>query len=234
MIFVLVHGAWHGPSAWDRVVPLLQAAGARTATPDLCTHPDRGLHDDAATVIATLDNLTSDDEVVLVGHSYAGLVVREAADARPDLVRQVVLIDGWAGPDGTSLFNLAPDSFEDAVRAAAARFGDGSQVPAPPPAAFGIVDSADTAWLAERLVAQPLRTFAEATRLSGAVAEIPGVAICCTPPTYDFALFGPSIGYRTVAIQGAHNIMLTDPVQLTQSLLTASEFLQEQEVPGLQ
>lgn len=233
MIFVLVHGAWHGPSAWDRVVPLLHTAGARTVTPDLCIHPDRGLHDDAATVIATLDNLTSDDEVVLVGHSYAGLVVREAADARPDRVRQIVLVDGWAGPDGTSLFDLAPDSFENAVRAAAAKFGDGSQIPAPPPASFGVVNEADAAWLAERLVAQPLRTLAEKTQLSPAVAGIPGVAICCTPPTYDFALFGQSIGYRTVPVQGAHNIMLTDPVQLTQSLLTASDFLQEQEVQGL-
>ncbi|MFG1906102.1 alpha/beta fold hydrolase [Kribbella sp. NPDC048928] len=233
MIFVLVHGAWHGPSAWDRVVPLLHAAGAHTVTPDLGTHPDRGLHDDAATVIATLDNLTGDDEVVLVGHSYAGLVVREAADARPDRVRQVVLIDGWAGPDGASLFDLAPDSFEEAVRAAAARIGDGSPVPAPPPAAFGVVNPADAAWLTERLVAQPLRTFAESTRLSPAVADIPGVAICCTPPTYDFASFGQSAGYRTVPIEGAHNIMLTDPAQLTQSLLTTSGFLQEQEVPGL-
>jgi pimeloyl-ACP methyl ester carboxylesterase len=231
MIFVLVHGAWHGPSAWDRVVPLLRAAGVRTLTPDLSTNPDRGLHDDAATVVAALDDLP--DEVVLVGHSYAGLVVREAADARPDRVRQVVLIDGWAGPDGTSLFDLAPDSFEDAVRTAAAQSGDGSQVPAPPPAAFGVVDPTDASWLAERLVAQPLRTFAETTRLSAAVVEIPGVAICCTPPTYDFAHFGQSVGYRTVPIEGAHNIMLTDPVQLTQSLLTASGFLQEQEVPGL-
>lgn len=69
---------------------------------------------------------------MLVGHSYAGLVVREAADARPRAVDHVVLLDGWAGPDGASLFSLAPDPFVTAVRTAAEAHGDGRLVPAPP------------------------------------------------------------------------------------------------------
>jgi pimeloyl-ACP methyl ester carboxylesterase len=91
--FVLVHGAWHGPWAWDRIVPLLHAAGARTLAPDLGTVGDRGLHDDARTVVAALDTVRREGELVLVGHSYAGLVVREAADARPDAVGHIVLVD---------------------------------------------------------------------------------------------------------------------------------------------
>ncbi len=122
--FVLVHGSWHGPWAWDRVVMLLHAAGARTLTPDLSTAGDYGLHDHAQMVIAALDNAAEDD-IVLVGHSYAGLVVREAADARPDTVGRIVLVDGWAGPDGSSMFSLAPDSFVAAVRAAAETLAGG-------------------------------------------------------------------------------------------------------------
>ncbi|MQY08954.1 alpha/beta fold hydrolase [Actinomadura macrotermitis] len=219
--FVLVHGAWHGPWAWDRVVPLLRAAGARTLTPDLGTPGDRGLHDDAATVAAALDGVPGGEEVVLVGHSYAGLAVREAADARPGAVGRIVLVDGWAGPDGAAMVTLAPASLITAVRAAA---GDGTHVPAPPPAAFGIDDAGDAAWLAPRLVPQPLRTFTEPTRLSGAVDRIPGTAVHCEPATYPFERFGRSAGYRTLALDGPHDVMLARPEPLARILLDAASF----------
>lgn len=168
-MFVLVHGAWHGPWAWDRVVPLLHAAGARTLTPDLGTADDRGLHDDAATVVAALDRVPEDDELVLVGHSYAVLVVREAADAGA------------------------------------------------------------TQWLSARLVPQPLRTFTEATCLTGAVDRIPGTAVHCRPRTYPFDRFGRDVGYRTRAMNGPHDVMLTDPETLTDLLLAVRSFKNEKD-----
>ncbi|MER5383001.1 alpha/beta hydrolase [Streptomyces sp. NPDC002688] len=222
--FVLVHGAWHGPWAWDRTVPLLHAAGARTLTPDLSTVGDHGLHDHAGTVVAALDTVREDGDLVLVGHSYAGLVVREAADARPDLISRIVLVDGWAGPDGASMVSLAPDGFADTVRTAAEKLGDGWRIPAPPPEVFGVVDTDDAAWLAARMVPQPLRTFTEPTRLSGAVDRIPGTAVHCRPQTYPFERFGEAVGYRTHALDGPHDIMLTDPEPLARILLDASSF----------
>ncbi|MFE3441513.1 alpha/beta fold hydrolase [Nocardia sp. NPDC059180] len=225
--FVLVHGAWHGPWAWSRVVPLLHAAGARTRTPDLSAVGDHGLHDHAAIVAAALDT-ARDDEIVLVGHSYSGLVVREAADARPDVVSHIVLVDGWAGGNGVSMFDLAPEAFVTSVRAAAEARGGGRQIPAPPPAAFGILDADDAEWLSARLLPQPLRAFAEPTHLSGAVDRIPGTAIYCRPQTYPFERFGAALGYRTRALDGAHDVMLTHPESLTQMLLDAS-LLQNQE-----
>lgn len=216
--FVLVHGSWHGPWAWDRVVMLLHAAGARTLTPDLSTAGDYGLHDHAQTVIAALDNAAEDD-IVLVGHSYAGLVVREAADARPDTVGRIVLVDGWAGPDGSSMFSLAPDSFVAAVRAAAETHAGGYRIPAPPPAAFGIDDPDTAALLAARMVPQPLRTFTDPTRLTGAVDRIAGTAIYCRPQTYPFDRFGKDLGYQTLALDAPHDVMLTNPEHLARMLL---------------
>ncbi|PKW09707.1 Alpha/beta hydrolase family protein [Streptomyces sp. 1222.5] len=222
--FVLVHGAWHGPWAWDRIVPLLHAAGARTLTPDLSAVGDHGLHAHAQRVVAALDTVPDDEELVLVGHSYAGLVVREAADLRPDAVGHIVLLDGWAGPDGASMFSLAPDAFADAVRAAAERSADGRCVPAPPPAAFGIVDTDSAAWLAARLLPQLLRTFTEPTRLAGAVDRIPGTAVHCRPQTYPFDRMGAAVGYRTYAMDGPHDVMLTRPEPLARVLVEASSF----------
>jgi pimeloyl-ACP methyl ester carboxylesterase len=222
--FVLVHGAWHGPWAWDRVVPLLHAAGARTLTPNLSTAGDYGLHDHAETVIATLDTVPENDEVVLVGHSYAGLVVREAADARPETIGHIVLVDGWAGPDGSSMLSLAPDTFVAAVRMAAGTLGNGRRIPAPPPAAFGIVDPDIAAGLAERMLPQPLRTFTEFTRLTGAVDQIAGTAVYCRPQTYPFDRLGENLGYRTLALDGPHDVMLTHPEPLTRMLLEVRPF----------
>ncbi|MEU0881005.1 alpha/beta hydrolase family protein [Lentzea sp. NPDC005914] len=213
--FVLVHGAWHGPWAWDRVVPLLRAAGTHTITVDLTTPADRGLHDDADSVIATVDTV-QDNDIVLVGHSYAGLVVREAADARPDAVGHVVLVDGWAGPDGASLVSLAPDAFARTVRAAADSRG---QIPAPAPESFGITDPETAAWLTPRLLPQPLRTFTEPTRLTRAVDRVPGTAVCCRPRTYPFDELGAAAGYRTLALDGPHDVMLTHPEPLVRLLL---------------
>ncbi|MCK2214991.1 alpha/beta hydrolase [Actinomadura sp. ATCC 31491] len=149
--FVLVAGAWHGPWAWDRVVPFLDRAGARTIVPDLAYAPGTTLRDHVNQVLAALpatsriDSTTvpgtdrgvgsgtgrttgretgwSDhdpaDQVILVGHSYAGLVVRQAADMRPDRIARIILVDGWAGPTGSSMFTLAPPAFAQAMRAAA-------------------------------------------------------------------------------------------------------------------
>ncbi|QFY08978.1 alpha/beta fold hydrolase [Nonomuraea phyllanthi] len=225
--FVLVHGAWHGPWAWDRLVPLLHAAGARTLTPDLSAAADHGLHDDAATVVAALDTVRDDGEVVLVAHSYAGLAAREAADARPGAARHLVLVDGWAGPDGAGMFDLAPDAFVTAVRAAAETRGDGRRIPAPPPAAFGITDPGDAEWLAARLVPQLLRTFTERTRLSGAVDRIPGTAVHCSPQTYPFDRLGAAVGYQTVELDAPHNVMLARPEPLARILMEVASFKNE-------
>ncbi|MEV5835777.1 alpha/beta hydrolase family protein [Nocardia sp. NPDC052112] len=225
--FVLVHGAWHGPWAWDRVVPLLRADGARTLTPDLDTGGDQGLHDHAAAVIAALDTLPRDDELILVGHSYAGLVVREAADARPDIVDHIVLVNGWFGGDGASMFSLAPDSFVEAMRKAAETTGDGLQIPAPPASAFGITDTDTAAWLTARLLPHPLRTFTEPTRLTGAVDRIAGTAICSRPQTYPFDRFAAAAGYRTNALNGSHDVMLSEPEALAEMLLTSCSFKNE-------
>ncbi|MGV9818555.1 alpha/beta fold hydrolase [Nocardia xishanensis] len=230
--FVLVHGAWHGPWAWQRVVPLLRAAGAHTITPDLGAVDDHGLHDHAAIVVAALDDVP-DEEIVLVGHSYAGLVVREAADARPDTVDHIVLVDGWAGRDGVGMFDLAPAAFTTSVRAAAESRGDGRRIPPPPAAAFGIVDPDNAALLAARLLPQPLRTFTESTRLTGSVDRIPGTAIYCEPQTYPFAQFGAALGYRTRALDGPHDVMLTQPRPLARMLLEAS-LVQNREVRSLE
>src|SRR5690606_19471633 len=216
--YVLVHGAWHGPWAWERLVPHLHRAGARTLTPALTLDGDAGLHDHAAEVVACLRE-AGGDEVVLVGHSYAGLVVREAADAHPDPVSHLVLVDAWAGGDGAGMLTLAPAAFTELVLAAARTTPGGLHIPAPPPASFGITDPGDARRLAERLRPHPLRTFTHTPRLCGARHRSPGTALYCRPQTYPFDRMAAALGYRTVPIDGPNDVMLTLPEAMARHLV---------------
>jgi pimeloyl-ACP methyl ester carboxylesterase len=215
--FVLVHGAWHGAWAWDRVGALLERAGADAVAPDLRLDSEAGFHTHVDQVVAVIDALATDRDLVLVGHSYAGLVVRQAADRRPERVEHVVLVDGWAGANGSSMFTLAPEWFVTAMRSSAAKT---ALIPAPSPANFGINDLADSGWLQRRLRPQPLRSFTEPACLSGAVDQIPGTGIWCRPQVFPFAQFAEELGYRTVAVDGPHDVMLTHPRRLADLLLS--------------
>jgi len=80
--FVLVHGAWHGGWCWSRVVPLLQAAGHRALAVTLTGSGDRAhlispsvdLNTHVTDVVSMLE-MDDLNDVILVGHSYAGLVI---------------------------------------------------------------------------------------------------------------------------------------------------------------
>lgn len=215
--YVLVPGAWHAHQAWERVTPLLPEGGACVVTPDLAAAPSAGLAAHAAQLVAVLDRLPADTgPVILVGHSYAWLVVRQAADRRPATVSHLVLVDGWAARDGLSLLDLAPAWFGDAVRSAA---GPDGLVPAPPPAAFGIDDPDDAAWLAPLLRPHPLRSFQEPARLTGAVDAITATGISCRPESFPFAAMATGLGDRDVRLDGPHDVMVSAPAAPAAELL---------------
>jgi len=91
---VLVHGAWHGAWCWDAVVPLLEAAGIPSIAVDLPGHgasnePVGDLYTDADHVRRVLGSI--DGPIILVGHSYGGAVISEAASGVPG-VRSLVYV----------------------------------------------------------------------------------------------------------------------------------------------
>ena len=85
-LVVLVHGAWHGAWCWAALQAELDRRGVPSLAVDLPGHgaspePIGGLHDDAAAVTALLDHLASGaaGPITLVGHSYGGAVITQAA-----------------------------------------------------------------------------------------------------------------------------------------------------------
>jgi pimeloyl-ACP methyl ester carboxylesterase len=186
--FVLVPGFWLGAWAWQPVTDALRANGhnvyplsltglgerAHLATPDI----------DLDTHITDLVNLLRYEDLtdaVLVGHSYAGLVVTGAADRVPERVRALAYVDTGPLPDGTSQADFG--SPEDRARSEALvqEYGEGWRLPPPPWAglANGVdgVDGEVLAALAERSVPQPWATAVQPARLTDAWEKFPRVGV---------------------------------------------------------
>lgn len=223
--FVLVHGAWHGGWCWERVAPALRAAGHQVSAPTLTglgwrapeMTPSLSLSDHVDDVVSAVAAARGD--VVLVGHSYAGLVVREAADRLGGAVARLVMLDAWVGADGDSLLSVAPDWFADAIVESARESGDGWQVPVPPPALVGVDHPDDAAWLTTHMTPHPLKTFTDATKLTGTVDAVPTDAIVCSGSSgLPFADLAAAYGWPTRSLDAGHDAMVTSPADLARML----------------
>ncbi len=98
---VLVHGAWADGSSWTKVTSRLQSDGYTVRVPP---NPLRRLESDSATIRDFLSTLSG--PIVLVGHSYGGAVITNAATGNPN-VKALVYVDGFAPAQGESIFPLA-------------------------------------------------------------------------------------------------------------------------------
>jgi len=103
--FVLVHGAWHGGWCWEKVAPLLEAAGHRAVAVDL---PGRG-GDPTPPGAITLESYVGHlcavleaqpEPVVLVGHSLGGVSITGAAERLPERIRCLVFVTAFLLGDG--------------------------------------------------------------------------------------------------------------------------------------
>lgn len=104
--FALVHGGFHGAWCWEQLSPLLQNDGHRVVTMELPLEDSAATFDDYADVVcAALEDC--DDDVVLVGHSYAGNTIPLVAARRP--VRHLVYLCAMIPDVGRSLVEQLAD-----------------------------------------------------------------------------------------------------------------------------
>jgi pimeloyl-ACP methyl ester carboxylesterase len=110
--FVLVHGSWHGAWCWDKVVPLLEAAGHRAVAIDLPGHgADRtafaevSLDGYARCIQAALD--AEPEPPILVGHSMGGGAITQAAELAPERIAALVYVAAFIPRPGESVAELA-------------------------------------------------------------------------------------------------------------------------------
>jgi pimeloyl-ACP methyl ester carboxylesterase len=227
--FVLVHGAWHGGWAWQRVAPLLRTAGHDVHTPTLTGVSDRahllspsvGLSTHVTDVVSLIEAFGLSD-VVLVGHSYGGQVITGVADRIADRIVKRVYLDAFAGDDGEAAIGLQPETVAGHYRESVTEQGFGWLIPVRSLAKMGVTDEADVAWLTPRLTPHPWLTFTEPLSLTGAVSGVPAEFIECTDWMRVFRgqrERAEARGWPVHELATGHEAMVTAPKALADLLL---------------
>lgn len=112
MIYLLIHGSWHGAWCWEKVKPLLEAAGHQVLAPDLPGHGKDKTPLEGITLQSYIDCIatclkTLDEPAIVVGHSMAGIVISQVAEYFPEKIKALVYIAGFMPQNGESLLSLA-------------------------------------------------------------------------------------------------------------------------------
>jgi pimeloyl-ACP methyl ester carboxylesterase len=225
---VLVHGAWHGSWCWRRVLPALWAAGHRVVPVTLTglgerAHqlgPDITLGTHVADVVTAV-RAQECRGAVLVGHSYAGVVVTGAADRLGDAVGALVYVDGVVPSPGESWSTRNSPQVQAERRAAIAASG---VLPPPPAAAFGLT-GADADWVDRRQTPQPGGVYDDPLTFdAGRWAARPRTFVDCTaPPLPTIDPFRERVraepGWEVVELATGHDPMISAPGELVDVLL---------------
>jgi pimeloyl-ACP methyl ester carboxylesterase len=230
--FLLIHGAWFGGWIWKRVTPLLRAAGHEVLTPTLTglgerahlARPEVSLHTHVQDVLGVLayEDVRG---VVLVGWSYAGMVITAVAEQAADRLAHLVYLDASVPEDGQAALDLLDPATRAAREARVRTEGEGWQMLPPPVEQFGITAEADAHWVRPKLVAQPFKTYQEPVRLTNAAARaLPRTYIFCTvgPWTNIFAQFARKAqaeGWRYRELATGHAAPALEPQKLADLLL---------------
>ena len=238
--YVLVHGAWHGGWCWKKVVPLLRNDGAEVFTPTLTGMGERAhLNGRLDPSDITLDVHIQDivqmmryeglEDVVLVGHAYAGMVITGVAEVCPERIAHMVYVNGVIPADGESMVDqLVPvrgEEFASWVRGHI-ETGDGFL---PPPAfaeevgrRWGITDPDDLAWVGANVTPQPAAAMASPVRMGNPQAKaIPKSFVGGGESGFDtVAERARSAGWGVYPVDSGHDTMITHAHELAEILLT--------------
>ncbi|MFD8387001.1 alpha/beta fold hydrolase [Streptomyces sp. NPDC059679] len=224
--FVLVSGAWLGSWAWDEVVPELRAAGHGAHPLTLSGVAEKrgapaGQQTHVADIVGEVERLDLRD-VVLVGHSYSGIPVGQAAERIGDRLAHVVFVDSNVPTDGESFVSGWADGREATEIA-----GNGGFWAVPPAADFagqGLTDE-QIAHFVDRATPHPGDSLIEPAQLSRPLGELPTTYIKCLldwpQPSDDVVELLKSERWRLVEMDTGHWPMFSQPQELARILCEA-------------
>ena len=238
--FLLVHGAWHGGWCWRDVVPQLTQAGHRVHAVTLTGVGER-VH--LMTPAITLETHITDvanaiemeelDRIVLVVHSYGGMIGTAIADRMPQRLRHLVYVDAVIPKPGES-WSSTPASATREARLVAAEASPDFSFPPPDPAIFGL--SGDQCeWVKRRQTPHPGHTYQAVLDFDAhRVAAVPRTFVSCTAPalatidgvrqriadrSFWEGAWHSGGGARVVEMKTGHDPMISAPDEFARVLL---------------
>jgi pimeloyl-ACP methyl ester carboxylesterase len=236
--FVLVHGAWQSVSTWDLLVPLLERSGHRVIAPVLSgLGTDRGrlspeitLRQHVEDVLLELSKVS--EPVVLVGHSYAGMIISGVVEANPAQVRRLVFLDAFVPDDGQSVLDLLPPAIGSHFRNVGQEEGDGWRLPCGEGQLdlWGLQPGPERDFVRARLCDFSLRCFEEPLRLpANRKASIPASFVACVAEGYParpifepFAKKARALGWEVAEVKTGHDCHVERPGEIASILLATA------------
>lgn len=234
---VLLHGAWHGSWCWSRVRSILESHGHNVLTPTftglgerahlLSQHVGLRTHVDDITSVLRYESL---QDCVLVGHSYAGLIIpgvlnwAVSASTTPAIVH-VVYLDAVLAEQGQRWADTHTERDRDARLASAVLNSDGTSVfPVPSVANMGVTTRKDIAWANNLLTPHPAKTYTDLQPDVLDATRFPTTYINCTEPRLP-ALEASKVRARTIGcdlidIHAGHDCMISHPDLTAASILS--------------
>ena len=235
--YVLVHGAWHTGNELEPVAKSVAAAGHRVFTPTIMGNRPGdpkvvGLPQAIGSIVDCLVQHDHED-VILLGHSYGGMVITGVADKAPERIRRLVYWNAFVPQDGESIADMVPRHHLELFERSAAERGDGSIV-----LPFAIwreafINDADleTAQRAYDLLnPHPLKTFKDRISLKIDPAEmtIAKSYLNCTegtalPHHYPWhPRLSQKLGlFRLIQVPGSHELCFSNPARLATAIMDA-------------
>ena len=230
-LYVLIHGAWHGGWCWGPVAERLRRAGAEVHAPTL---PGLGERAGELSPDITLDTFIQDMQeylsshdlrnVVLVGHSFGGLVIAGLADRVRERISRLVYLDAFLLPAGTSTFATLPEGMAEKLERAAQPAGG---IPPVRPEQLGLTDPADQEFVGTRMTPHPVGTYRSPLKLNHPMGNgLPAAYLRCAEPpfkgtaaSYDWArrTFGEAWTWRD--LPAGHDAMVSHPDLVADALL---------------
>lgn len=235
--FVLIHGACHDGSAWDRVIERLNILGHRAFGPTVAGHGPGACRavthagSTRSTVDFVLDNGLTD--IVLVGHSYGGTIISKMAEAIPERIRRLVFCDAFVLNDGESMLEAFPPGHREMLAGLAAE-SDDDTVTLP----FQLwretfINDADletARWAYDQLSPEPFQPLLEPLDMKKFYTlDIPKSYLVCTEDTVmppgEWAWHPRMSGrlgvHRLVAMPGSHEVIFSNPTGLADKIIEA-------------
>jgi len=213
---VLIHGAGAGRWCWEPMIPLLEAAGHAVIAPSLSGWTDRRttLDDHIREARALLEEHDLRD-IVLVGHSYGGMVITGLAEEVPERIAQLVFLDAVYPRDGEASFDCLPELAAILVPLAV----DGL-MPAPAAQDMGVEDPQQIEFVRRHQLSIPLGCPLTPVRRSAAQDAIPRSYVLATRSGMDaMAERARGEGVPCYEIDATHMLTITAPAETAALLL---------------
>jgi len=230
--YVLVHGGGHGGWCYQRVARIMRSKGHEAYTPTLTglgerehllsPNIDLDLHITDVVKLLEFEDLR---DVILVGHSYGGMVISGVADRATSRIGHIVYLDAANPKNGQSLVDVA-GPLMNAARSKG-RVVNGIELvlyPGTDPMSFyGVTDPEQLEWMKPKLTPHPWKCFEQklVLRNEPAMRAIPETHIVCTStlPGRDVAALKASSQGRVWDIDTGHDLMISEPEAVADLLL---------------